>query len=139
MQDPTHIIWYGWLASLIAGLATGVGALGIFLMRRLSPKLEDMLLSAAAGIMLAASFFSLLLPALEYAEGQLANRFVAVLIVIGGIMLGAVLLWLINRLLPHEHFIAGAEGPAAPALRRIWLFIIAITIHNFPEGMAVGV
>ncbi|UCH09261.1 MAG: ZIP family metal transporter [Fidelibacterota bacterium] len=139
MQDSTQLIWIGGLASLIAGLGTGVGALGIFLLRGLSPKIEDMLLSAAAGIMLAASFFSLLLPAIEIAGEQADNRFVAVLIVIGGLLLGAVLLWLIHRFLPHEHFIAGAEGPAAPALRRIWLFIIAITLHNFPEGMAVGV
>ncbi|MDZ7748633.1 MAG: ZIP family metal transporter [Halofilum sp. (in: g-proteobacteria)] len=45
----------------------------------------------------------------------------------------------LNAVLPHEHFQAGREGPVSPALRRIWLFIIAITIHNFPEGLAVGV
>ena len=139
MQDSAHIIWYGWLASLIAGLATGVGALGIFLVRRISPKLEDVMLSAAAGIMLAASFFSLLMPAIEYAEGQFHSTYLAVLIVIAGLLLGAVVLWLIHRFLPHEHFIAGAEGPQATVIRRIWLFIIAIALHNFPEGMAVGV
>ncbi|MFB0517217.1 MAG: ZIP family metal transporter [Candidatus Neomarinimicrobiota bacterium] len=139
MTESVNIIWYGWTASLIAGLGTGVGALGIFLIRRLSAKTEDIMLSAAAGIMLAASFFSLLLPAIEYAEGQFRHTALAVTIVMSGLLLGALVLWMIHRFVPHEHFIAGVEGPAATVLRRIWLFIIAITLHNFPEGMAVGV
>ena len=49
-----------------------------------------------------------------------------------GIMLGAVALWLINEYVPHEHFILGREGMHSPGLRRIWLFVIAITLHNFP-------
>jgi ZIP family zinc transporter len=57
-----------------------------------------------------------------------------------GIMLGAVALWLINEHVPHEHFIIlGREGVMSASLRRIWLFVIAITLHNFPEGLAVGV
>ena len=60
-----NVVWQGFAASLLAGLGTGVGALGVFFIRRLSERLEDALLSVAAGIMLAASFFSLLLPAIE--------------------------------------------------------------------------
>ena len=55
------------------------------------------------------------------------------------ILLGAASLWLVRRYLPHEHFILGRQGPDAPRFRRIWLFVIAITLHNFPEGLAVGV
>lgn len=56
-----------------------------------------------------------------------------------GLLLGAACLWLLNRYAPHEHFILGREGPHTERLRRIWLFVIAITLHNFPEGLAVGV
>jgi len=134
-----NVILIGFLASLIAGLGTGVGALGVFFLRRLSPRMEDALLSAAAGIMLAASFFSLLLPGIESGEQWFGSRVVAVLVVTFGLLAGAVALQLIHRFAPHEHFIIGREGPEAEALGRIWLFIIAITLHNFPEGMAVGV
>ncbi len=133
------IIWMGFIASLAAGLCSGIGAAGVFVIRKLSPRLEDALLSFAAGIMLAASFFSLILPAIEYGEGEFGRREVAVLVVIGGILLGAGALYLMHRHLPHEHFIVGREGPAASAVKRIWLFVFAITLHNFPEGMAVGV
>lgn len=134
-----NIIWIGFLASLIAGLGTAVGSFGVYMVRRLSPRLEDGLLSFAAGIMLAASFFSLVLPAIDYGVTQFENRNFAVLVVIVGIMAGAVGLFFLHRYLPHEHFLSGHEGPDSKALSRIWLFVIAITIHNFPEGMAVGV
>ncbi len=134
-----NIIWIGFLASLIAGLFTGIGAFGVFFVRKLSVRLEDGLLSAAAGIMLAASFFSLILPAIEYGEVYFHSRNLSVVVVIAGILSGAAVLFLMHRYLPHEHFFTGHEGPDARALRRIWLFVIAITLHNFPEGMAVGV
>jgi ZIP family zinc transporter len=129
----------GFIWSLAAGLMTGIGALGVFFFRSLSVKLEDGLLSFAAGIMLAASFFSLILPAIEYGEAMFHSENLAVIIAISGILCGALALFLLNRYLPHEHFLSGYEGPDIKALRRIWLFVIAIAIHNFPEGMAVGV
>ncbi len=129
----------GFIASFAAGLCSGIGAAGVFLIRNLSPRFEDALLSFAAGVMLAASFFSLILPAIGYGEAEFSSKQVAVLVVIGGILLGAGALYLMHRYLPHEHFIIGREGPDAGALKRIWLFVFAITLHNFPEGMAVGV
>ncbi len=132
------VIWLGLLGSLFAGLFTVVGAGGIFFIRHLSERLEDGLLSFAAGIMLAASFFSLLLPAIEHAEVQFSTKSVAILIIVIGFLSGAGLLYLLHRYLPHEHFLSGKEGPDAKTLKRIWLFVIAITLHNFPEGMAVG-
>ncbi len=134
-----NVIWIGFFASLAAGLFSGVGALGVFFIRRLSTRLEDALLSFAAGIMLAASFFSLILPAIHYGQAEFNSEKIAVLVVIGGILLGALALFLMHRSLPHEHFNLGREGPEAVAIKRIWLFVIAITLHNFPEGMAVGV
>jgi len=137
--NTPNLILIGAGASMVAALGTAVGSVGVFFVRQLSPRLEDGLLSLAAGIMMAASIFSLLLPALEFAEIQFGRRELSVVLVIAGLLSGAVALALIHRLVPHEHFFLGREGPETEKLSRIWLFIIAITLHNFPEGMAVGV
>jgi zinc transporter, ZIP family len=129
----------GGFVSLLAGLASGLGALPIYLMRRISEEAQDVLLGFAAGVMLAASFFSLIIPGLEVARGQGVGEVGAVSIVGCGVLLGAAGLWLIHRYTPHEHFVLGREGPPSVRLRRIWLFIVAITLHNVPEGIAVGV
>lgn len=134
-----NVIWMGFIGSLGAGALTGVGALGVFLFKRLSKRLEDGLLSFAAGIMLAASFFSLILPAIEHGEAIYHSANLAVITTILGILCGAVALFLMHRYLPHEHFLAGREGPDIKTMKRIWLFVIAITLHNVPEGIAVGV
>lgn len=126
-------------ASFAAGLGTSVGALAIFTTRTLSARLENMLLSAAAGVMLAASFFSLLQPAIGLAAVQLGSPVTGALLVIAGLLAGGYGLKLLHERIPHEHFHSGREGPSAEHLRRIWLFVIAISLHNFPEGMAVGV
>lgn len=127
------------LASLAAGSATIIGALAVLVVRRLSQAAEDLLLSFAAGIMLAASFFSLIIPGIDYARALQSSEALAVLVVSIGILLGALLLWLLNRSVPHEHLHLGREGPEALRIRRIWLFVFAVTLHNLPEGMAVGV
>lgn len=126
------------LASTVAGLATGVGALPVFAMRSFSERTHAVLLGFAAGVMLAATAFSLTLPALEEA-GRTLPPMGAALLTGGGIMLGGVVFALANRWLPHEHFVKGREGLGADRLRQIWLFVLAITLHNFPEGLAVGV
>jgi zinc transporter, ZIP family len=134
------LIWIGFLASLAAGAATGVGALPVFLpVITISPKVQDVMLGFAAGVMLAASAFSLIVPGLEAGAAAYGAELPAALTVGAGIMLGALALWGINEYVPHEHFILGREGRVSTSLRRIWLFVIAITLHNFPEGLAVGV
>ncbi|MGC4066863.1 MAG: ZIP family metal transporter [Polyangiaceae bacterium] len=125
--------------SFLAGAMTGLGALGVFLVRTLSPRLEDALLSVAAGIMLSASFFSLILPGLESAAQLGYGSATSTFIVIMGILLGALLVWLLHHYAPHEHFVLGQHGENAARLARVWLFVITITLHNLPEGMAVGV
>jgi len=127
------------LASFIAGNATALGSLSVLFIRRLSKSLEDILLSTAAGIMLAASVFSLILPGIDYAKTLLGNEVLAVLVVILGIGLGATLLWSLHHIVPHEHLHMGREGPEAARMKRIWLFVFAITLHNLPEGISVGV
>jgi ZIP family zinc transporter len=136
MDSP---IAHGFVGGLLAGLATGIGALGVYAVRRLSRLANDALLSAAAGIMLAACFVSLLAPGIESALALGGGRASAGAILSAGVLAGAATLALVHRLVPHEHFGLGREGPAAIHLRRMWLFVLAITLHNLPEGMAVGV
>ena len=100
----------GALASLCAGLATAVGALPILFIRRLSEQAQDVMLGFAAGVMLAASFFSLIIPGIDVAQEQGATKLGAVILVIAGILFGAASLWLVHRYVPHEHFIMGRQG-----------------------------
>jgi ZIP family zinc transporter len=130
------LIASGLIASLLAGLATGVGALPAFFFKSVPDKLMSTMLGGAAGVMLAATSFSLIVPGIEH--GNLLWPGYGVYVVAIGILLGAFCLDLVDRLLPHEHFVLGHEGPSS-RMKKIWLFIIAITIHNFPEGLAVGV
>ncbi|WP_245848468.1 ZIP family metal transporter [Actibacterium ureilyticum] len=133
------IVLLGFLGSLAAGMMTAVGALPVLAGRAVSRRANDRMLGFAAGVMLSAAFFSLILPGLEAAEAVYGSVLAAALIAGGGIALGGLLVAVLNKTLPHEHFITGPEGADAGALAKIWLFVIAITIHNFPEGMAVGV
>jgi zinc transporter, ZIP family len=132
-------IYLGTLASLGAGLATVVGALPILFTANLDKKWQSILLGLGGGVMLAATAFSLIVPGeaaavnLGYSEAESA------LVISIGMVLGASLLWLMHNYFPHEHFNQGLEGKFNQNFQRIWLFIIAITIHNFPEGLAVGV
>lgn len=127
------------LASLITGLMTGVGALPVLIGRTPSAKSQDTLLGFAAGVMLAASFFSLIVPALDIATERFGAGPWPAAIAVLGILSGAYAIALMDKHLPHEHFIMGREGPQNPNLVRMWLFVFAITIHNVPEGLAVGV
>lgn len=129
----------GFLGSLAAGLMTAVGALPVLAGRVPGRAFRDMSLGFAAGVMLAASFFSLIIPALDAAGETHGSAAMPAAIVCVSILVGMAAVHLMNEALPHEHFRMGREGPDAVALRRVWLFIIAITIHNFPEGLAVGV
>ncbi|MFW9907703.1 MAG: ZIP family metal transporter [Candidatus Thorarchaeota archaeon] len=138
MQLFTDSFSMGLLASLIAGGATGLGSVPIFLRKDFSRRTLDLMLGFAAGVMLAASSFSLLVPAFEDAS-VVATGWVGVFTIVGtGFLLGAAFVHLTDKYLPHEHFQKGQEGPSSK-LARVWLLVIAITIHNFPEGLAVGV
>lgn len=132
------VLYLGLLGSLLAGLGTGVGALPIFLLSKVTQRMQGALMGFGAGVMLAATSFSLIIPGLEAASSSASNLYAAV-IVAAGILLGGAFLWLTNQYFPHEHFVKGPEGANLSNLRKIWLFVIAIAIHNFPEGLAVGV
>lgn len=119
----------GWLIG--PGVATGVGGLFLLVVRRPSGRLLDTVLGFTAGVMLAATVFSLLVPALE--RGSLAE-------VVGGFLLGCAVLAVLDRVVPHVHLRFFEAGHAAPAEgKRATLLLSALTIHNVPEGMAVGV
>ena len=134
-----EIIAIATLAGFAAAAATALGALPTLAVERVSARLQDVMLGFAAGVMLAASFFSLILPALEVAEAMYGGVRLAASAVVLGVLLGAGCIWLLNELVPHEHFFQGREGADILALRRIWLFVLAITIHNVPEGLSIGV
>lgn len=117
-------------ASVFAGLATGIGALPIVFMKKVSHKLRDILLAFAAGVMVAASAFNLIVPALD--EGSIFS-------VILGIGFGALVLGLFEKYTPnidYERFFGSTDKSVA---RRTVLLIVALALHNIPEGLAVGV
>jgi ZIP family zinc transporter len=124
-----------YLAALINGgicaILTFLGATPALLGARLTEKFIDVGLGFSAGVMLVASFTSLLLPGIELG-GYLP--------VASGFLLGVGSVHLLNLVLPHEHLVKGFEGPpeARSRLKAIWLLVFAIIIHNFPEGLAVG-
>lgn len=118
---------------------TALGAVPVLFGKMPSRAVRDLSLGFAAGVMLSASFFSLIIPALDAATERYGEGPVPAAIAVVSILAGMGCVAVLNELLPHEHFKTGREGPEAASLRRIWLFIVAITIHNFPEGLAVGV
>ena len=128
------------LAALGCGftfLMTSLGAATIFFIRKdIKQDLQSIFLGFAAGVMIAASVWSLLIPAMEQAQ---ALGMVAWLPAAGGFVLGAVFLLLLDHLLPHLH--PGSEHPEGPSssLKRTTMLVLAVTLHNIPEGMAVGV
>ena len=127
------------LGGLFAACATALGTVPVLLSQRFSQRTYDSMLGFGAGVMLAASSFSLVIPALAAAKSQGAGSWGSGAIVGVGILLGAAFLLAIDRLVPHEHFVKGLEGPQARSLKRVWLFVLAISLHNLPEGLAIGV
>lgn len=123
----------------MAALATALGTLPVLLSQRFSQRAHDAMLGFGAGVMLAACAFSLIIPGLAAAKASGAGGWGAGGIVGTGILLGALLLMMIDRIVPHEHFVKGLEGPDARAVKRAWLLVFAIALHNLPEGLAIGV
>ncbi len=123
------------LTAVGVGGATVFGSLVGFAFKKISTKFSDIILSFAAGVMLAAAVLGLVLPSLEFGGKY------SLFITIAGIFAGALCLNLIDKLVPHLHRLAGAdrEDHNNANLNRVLLFVAAIAIHNFPEGIAAGV
>jgi ZIP family zinc transporter len=129
-----HPILQALLATIFTWLLTASGAAPVFFTRRFNQKVMDGMLGLAAGVMIAASFWSLLNPAIEMSDGAWHPALI-------GFLLGGVFLYGIDKILPHLHPgdpVEKAEGPKTTWERSV-LLVLAITLHNIPEGLAIGV
>lgn len=137
LQD-LHPVAQAFLATCFTWLMTALGAAAVFMSKDVSRRVLDGLLGLAAGVMIAASFWSLLAPAIEMSEG---GAFPAWFPATAGFVIGGVFLRGTDRLLPHLHLDLPAEEAEGlkTAWRRSTLLILAITMHNIPEGLAIGV
>ena len=126
------------LTAMGVGGATVIGAIIGFMFKKQSHKFADIVLSFAAGVMLAAAIIGLILPSMEH--GEKFGKF-AILITVVGIFAGALCLNLLDRLVPHLHKFVGSDTEAHDNanLSKVLLFVLAIAIHNLPEGIAAGV
>lgn len=126
------------LATLFTWFVTALGASMVFFFKEIKRNVLNGMLGFAAGVMIAASFWSLLAPAIEMAEMAGDTPWIPAAV---GFLCGGAFLWLVDKLLPHLHMglpIEDAEGPKTSWQRSI-LLVLAITLHNIPEGLAVGV
>ena len=125
------------LTALGVGGATVIGAVLGFIFKKMSHKFSDIVLSFAAGVMLSAAVIGLIVPSLEY-----GGKF-KLPVTVAGVFCGAIAINLIDKLVPHLHRLTGVDAESHPEnqkqLNKILLFVIAIAIHNLPEGIAAGV
>ncbi len=124
------------LATCFTWFVTAAGAAMVFLSKEFSRKTLDSMLGFAAGVMIAASYWSLLAPAIEMSEGKSIPAWVPALV---GFLFGAAFLRLADRILPHFHPEQKETEGVSTHWKRTTLLVLAITLHNFPEGLAVGV
>lgn len=131
-------VWQAFLATCFTWFLTAVGATAVFFFRQIDQRVLDGMLGFAAGVMIAASYWSLLAPAIALAEEQGKPGWLPAAV---GFLLGGLFLAGIDRILPHLHI--GAPDEEAEGIKTSWhrsvLLVLAITLHNFPEGLAVGV
>jgi zinc transporter, ZIP family len=126
------------LATLFTWGMTALGAAGVFIRKKVNRRVLVSMLGFAAGVMIAASFWSLLAPAIAMMEGSSTPAWLPAVI---GFLAGGAFLWVIDKILPHLHLglpMSEKEGIQTSWQRSI-LLVLAITLHNFPEGLAVGV
>jgi ZIP family zinc transporter len=134
----SHPMMQAFLATLFTWGVTAAGAASVFLFKKLSSRALNGMLGFAAGVMIAASYWSLLAPAIKMAEEMGGRPWLSPLI---GFLAGGAFLWVIDKILPHLH--PGLEMNQAEGVKTQWqrsvLLVLAITLHNIPEGMAIGV
>jgi zinc transporter, ZIP family len=133
-----HPLEQALLAGIFTWGMTALGAASVFLIREVNRRVLDLMLGFAAGVMIAASYWSLLAPAIEMSEGRSSPAWFPVAI---GFLLGGLFLRWMDKILPHLQF--GSAAEAAEGLKTSWrrntLLVLAVTLHNIPEGLAVGV
>lgn len=133
-----HPVMQAFLATLFTWGLTALGAAGVFLAREIKRRTLDAMLGFASGVMVAASFWSLLAPAISLSESMGVPPFLPALV---GFLLGGAFLFAVDKTLPHMHpsMVAGNTEGIRTQWQRSVLLVLAITLHNFPEGLAVGV
>jgi len=122
-----------------AAAATALGTLPVLLSQNFSKRTYDCFLGFGAGVMLGATSFSLVIPALAAAKAGGAGNWGASLSVGAGVMIGAGLLLVLDRVISAEGILKSADARNAHSLKRAWLFVWAVALHNLPEGLAIGV
>ena len=143
------------LTALGVGGATVIGALIGFVFKKASHRFSDIVLAFAAGVMLAAAVLGLIIPSVDYGYAMFASptgegaamapmpaKLIALLMTVAGIFVGALCLNLVDRMVPHLHKMADVDQEAHPhnkSAGKVLLFVMAIAIHNLPEGIAAGV
>ncbi|HMM55749.1 MAG TPA: ZIP family metal transporter [Candidatus Desulfobacillus sp.] len=137
--EPAIGLRWAMLGGAAAFAATALGAVPALFLRGIPQRAEDIMLGFAAGMMLAASAFSLLLPGLAAASDLLVSKAWGAAIVVLGMTLGVLLMLGLDEFTPHLHEKSGPCGAGFERCSRIWLFVFAIALHNLPEGMAIGV
>ncbi|WP_323011876.1 ZIP family metal transporter [Castellaniella sp.] len=130
---------YAALGGLVGFGATALGALGALTLRQVDNRTQDCMLGFAAGMMLAAASFSLILPGLDAARDLFDSSVAAATTVVVGLGLGVLLMLGLDYFTPHRHESSGLSGPETSRISGVWLFVLAIILHNLPEGMAIGV
>jgi ZIP family zinc transporter len=131
--DPVVAAFY---ATVFTWLVTAAGASFVFLFKSMNRTVLDGMLGFTGGVMVAASFWSLLAPAIDMSEG---TGFIKVIPAVFGFLLGAIFIFMLDKILPHLHInFKETEGVKSP-WQRTTLLVLAITLHNIPEGLAIGV
>ncbi len=137
LEDYNHVV-QALFATLFTWGITALGAGMVFFFKSINRKVLDLMLGFAAGVMIAASFWSLLAPAIEMSEGGSLPVWVPAVV---GFLAGGIFLRIVDRVLPHLHI--GFPDSRAEGIKTSWqrsiLLVLAITLHNIPEGLAVGV
>lgn len=140
LTGSAHVyVKYAFWGGMAGWAGTTLGALPGLALRRVPAIVEDTMLGFVAGMMLAATSFSLLLPGIEAGKEWADSLAGGAGLVVLGMALGVFVMLGLERFTPHEHEKAGQRGPAYDRLSRVWLFVFAIALHNLPEGMAIGV
>lgn len=135
MED---MLTQGIIAACYTSLFAGLGGLLIFFKKSYSRQNINFLLNVSAGVMLASSFFTLLAPAVQEVPNMEMGKYWGAFFMLAAVLVGMGIVWILHAVLPHNHEISGHHGMNID-MRASWLFVIAIAIHKFPEGLAVGV
>lgn len=133
-----HAVLSAFIATLFTWGVTAIGAAGVFFFRSIKQRLLDAMLGFTAGVMIAASFWSLLAPSIEMSAEMNVVKWIPPTV---GFLLGGVFLWGVDKILPHlpiGKLKSEAEG-ISTSWKKTMLLFVAITLHNFPEGLAIGV